>query len=108
MWITVSPKAKTRLVGGFFKLVVPDSESYPRLRCCLLLVLLVFFVNSAPTKAPIKNRFSFVMVITKNRYLANEASLCVESGLHIVDGTPHIGAKKSMLHCAGKPCPPSH
>uniref|UniRef100_UPI001C4978E6 hypothetical protein n=1 Tax=Salmonella enterica TaxID=28901 RepID=UPI001C4978E6 len=36
-----------------------------------------------PHEGPIKNRFVFVMGITKNRYLANRASLCVESGPHI-------------------------
>lgn len=44
--------------------LVPDSGSYPLLKYCLLLFFLVFILIRAPTKAPVKNRFSFVMVIT--------------------------------------------
>ncbi|WP_237765993.1 hypothetical protein, partial [Escherichia albertii] len=50
---TVARKEKSPALQRGLMNLVPDSESYPRLTCCLLLVLLVFLSNSAPTKAPI-------------------------------------------------------
>lgn len=58
-------------------------------------VLLGFHVVSAPTKAPIKNRFGFAMVITKNRYLIDSQPHSYDTRL--VPYFPHFSTTHSCI-----------